>query len=113
MAGHRRHAAFRWLAEQEPEEPRWREIEAVLRQADQDGAYLLTLTENLQRQDLSPRDEAAALEVLVRQEGWSVRRVAEAIHRQPSSVSRRLRVFEDPHLTPAVLAHQLVVSTAE
>lgn len=113
VAGHRRHAAVRWLAEQEPDEPRWREIEAVLRQADADQAYLLTLTENLQRQDLAPKEEATALEVLVRQEGWSVRKVAEAIHRNPMYVSRRLRVFDDPHLAPAVLTNALPVSTAE
>jgi ParB family chromosome partitioning protein len=113
VAGHRRHAAYRWLAERAPDDDRWREIDAVLRRADQDQAYLLTLTENLRRHDLSPKEEVAALEVLVRQEGWSVRKVAEAIHREPSYVSRRLRVFDDPVLAPAVLAQSLPVSTAE
>jgi ParB family transcriptional regulator, chromosome partitioning protein len=113
VAGHRRHAALTRLAAQEPDDPRWREVEAVVRQADQDEAYLLTLAENLQRTDLSPREEAAALEVLVRQEGWSVRRVAEAIHRDPMHVSRRLRVFDDPVLAAPVLAGALPVSTAE
>jgi ParB/RepB/Spo0J family partition protein len=113
VAGHRRHAAYRWLAERAPDDARWREIDAVLRRTDPDRAYLLTLTENLQRRDLTPKEEAAALEVLVRQEGWSVRKVAEAIHREPSYVSRRLRVFDDPLLAPAVLAGSLPVSTAE
>src|SRR5438105_3726318 len=62
---------------------------------------------------ISPREEAAALEILVRQEGWSVRRVAEAIHRNPMYVSRRLRVFDDPVLAGPVLANALPVSTAE
>jgi ParB family transcriptional regulator, chromosome partitioning protein len=113
VAGHRRLAALVRLAEQEPGDSRWGEVEAVVRQASADEAYLLTLTENLQRADLSPKEEAAALEVLVRQEGWSVRRVAEAIHRDPMYVSRRLRVFDDPVLAGPVLAGRLPVSTAE
>jgi ParB family chromosome partitioning protein len=113
VAGHRRLAAIKRLAEQQPEDERWREVDAVLRWVDEDQSYLLTLTENLQREDLSPREEAAGLEVLVRREGWSVRRIAEAIHRQPMYVSRRLRVFDDPVLAGPVLANDLPVSTAE
>jgi ParB family chromosome partitioning protein len=113
IAGHRRHAALRALAAEHSDDSRWREVDAVVRDAEPDQAYLLTLAENLQRTDLSPREEAAALEVLVRQEGWSIRRVAEAIHRAPAHVSKRLRVFEDDALAPAVLANTLSVSTAE
>jgi ParB family chromosome partitioning protein len=113
VAGHRRVAAVKLLGEQHPDDARWREIEAVLRQADEDEAYLLTLAENLQRSDLAPREEAAALEVLVRQEGWSVRRVAAAIHRDPAYVSRRLRVFDDPVLAGPVLSNALAVTTAQ
>jgi hypothetical protein len=45
--------------------------------------YVLTLVENLQREDLEPKEEAAALEVLVRERGWSTRQVGEAIKRSP------------------------------
>jgi ParB/RepB/Spo0J family partition protein len=113
VAGHRRLAALQTLAAAEPGEARWREVEAVVRHADEGEAYLLTLTENLQRSDLSPREEVAALEVLVRQEGWSVRRVAAAIHRDPAYVSRRLRVFDDPVLAGPVLSNDLAVTTAQ
>jgi ParB family chromosome partitioning protein len=105
IAGHRRHAAARELG--------WTEIIAIVRdESDDDQAYLLTLTENLQREDLSPREEAAALEVLLRQLG-STRKVANAIHKSAMYVSRRLRVFEDPALAPLVLKQQLRVSSAE
>jgi ParB family chromosome partitioning protein len=91
----------------------WSEIAAVVREEDADGAYILTLVENLQREDLTPKEEAAALEVLIRERKWSTRQVGEAIKRSPIYVSRRLRVFDDPMLSPLVLANELTVSTAE
>ena len=105
IAGHRRFAAAKQLG--------WREISAVIRADDQDGAYILTLVENLQRDDLTPREEARALEVLVRERGWSTREVAQAVKRSPAYISKRLRVFEDPVLAPLVLRNELSVSSAE
>jgi ParB family chromosome partitioning protein len=113
IAGHRRFAALQLLAARDPGSGRWRAVDAVVRQENDDEAYLLMLTENLQREDLRPREEAAALEVLVRERGWSVRRVAQAIKMSPAYVSNRLRVFDDPILAPLVLAGQLGVSMAE
>jgi ParB family chromosome partitioning protein len=91
----------------------WTEIAAVVRDETDDQAYILTLVENLQREDLTPKEEAAALEVLVRERGWSTRQVGQAITRSHIYVSRRLRVFEDPVLAPLVLQEGLAVSTAE
>jgi ParB family chromosome partitioning protein len=105
IAGHRRLEAARVLG--------WTEIAAVVRDETDEQAYILTLVENLQREDLSPREEAAALEVLVRERGWSTRQIGQAISRGPMYVSRRLRVFEDDTLAPLVLADKLAVSTAE
>jgi ParB family transcriptional regulator, chromosome partitioning protein len=105
IAGHRRLEAWKTLGRST--------IAAVVRNETQDQAYILTLVENLQREDLSPKEEAAALEVLVRERGWTTRQVGEAIKRGPMYVSRRLRVFEDETLAPLVLTDQLTVSTAE
>jgi ParB family chromosome partitioning protein len=105
LAGHRRVEAARSLG--------WETIAAIVRPATDDEAYLLTVVDNLQRQDLSPREESAALEVLVREHGWTTRQVAAAISRSQAFVSKRLRVFDDPALGPAVLANQLSVSAAE
>jgi ParB/RepB/Spo0J family partition protein len=105
IAGHRRVAAARQLG--------WASIQAVVRSADEDNAYLLTLVENLQRSDLTPREEADALAVLIRQRGWTTRQVAAEIHRSQPFVSKRLRVFEDDMLAPAVLGDQLSLSSAE
>jgi ParB family chromosome partitioning protein len=105
IAGHRRLEAARVLG--------WTEIAAVVRDETDDQAYILTLVENLQREDLTPKEEAAALEVLVRERGWTTRQVGEAIKRNHTYVSRRLRVFDDPVLAPLVLDRKLPVSTAE
>jgi ParB family chromosome partitioning protein len=105
IAGHRRLLAIRQLG--------WRSVPAVVRAADVDQAFVLTVVENLQRTDLRPTEEAAALEVLVRERGWTTRQVAAAIKRSQAYVSKRLRVFDDPLLAPAVLANKLSVSAAE
>ena len=105
IAGHRRLEAARLLE--------WTTMPALVRFESDDDAYLLTLVENLQRADLSAREQAAALEVLVRERGWSTHEVAAAIKRSQAYVSKRLRVFEDPILAPAVIAGKLTLSAAE
>jgi ParB/RepB/Spo0J family partition protein len=105
VAGHRRLAAVTQLG--------WTHVAATVREVAPDEAYLLTLIENLQRSDLSPREEARALEVLVRENKWSTRQVAAAVYRSPAYISKRLRVFDDPVLAPMVLQRQLSTSAAE
>jgi ParB/RepB/Spo0J family partition protein len=105
VAGHRRLAAVQLLG--------WETVSAHIRETADDEASVLTLVENLQRNDLSPREEAHALEVLLRERGWSTRQVAAAVYRSAAYVSKRLRVFEDPVLAPLVLERRLATSSAE
>src|SRR5262245_30580973 len=58
VAGHRRHAALQHLG--------WETASVIVRDIDDEQAYVLALVENLQREDLSPHDEADALAHLVR-----------------------------------------------
>ena len=105
VAGHRRFAAAEALG--------WTEIPVSISTVDQDDAAVLMLVENLQRDDLTPREEADGLELLLRQRRWTTIQVAEAIKRSPAYVSKRLRVFEDELLGPLVLDNRLAVSSAE
>jgi ParB family chromosome partitioning protein len=105
IAGHRRLEAARSLG--------WTDIAAVVRVESDSQAYLLTLTENLQRQNLRPREEAAALERLASENGWTTRQIGHAIKRSHMHVSRRMRVFDDAVLAPLVQKEKLRVSTAE
>jgi ParB/RepB/Spo0J family partition protein len=92
---------------------KWSTIPAFVRNVDADQAYLVDLVENLQREDLSPEEEADALGELIRARGWTLEQVAAGIKRSLGYVSKRVRVFEDPALREAVTQRGLAVSTAE
>jgi ParB/RepB/Spo0J family partition protein len=91
----------------------WQAIPAFVRNVSADDAYVLDLVENLQREDLSPEEEADALGELLRGRGWTLEQVASAIKRSVGYVSKRVRVFEDPTLRDAIARRGLPVSTAE
>jgi ParB family chromosome partitioning protein len=111
VAGHRRLAALKLLAKADP--GRWARVPATVRSEGADDAYVLTLVENLQRDDLSPREESEALARLVRERKWSTRQVAAAIKRSQGFVSKRLRVYEDRSLRPLILRDQIPTTVAE
>jgi ParB/RepB/Spo0J family partition protein len=92
---------------------RWKDITAFVRTVSADHAYLLDLIENLQREDLSPEEEADAFGELIRTRRWTVQQVADAVKRSIGYVSKRVRVFEDPGLREAIASQGLPVSTAE
>jgi ParB family chromosome partitioning protein len=52
VAGHRRFEAAKLLG--------WTEIPVMVRDESANAEYILTLVENLQREDLTPKEEAAA-----------------------------------------------------
>ena len=112
IAGHRRLAALQRLAEESGSDA-WSLVPVVIREEDPDQAYVLTLVENLQRDDLTAAEESDALGRLVRERRWTTRQIAVAIQRSQTHVSRRLRVYEDKALRPLVLNQQLLVSVAE
>ncbi|GIW08182.1 MAG: hypothetical protein KatS3mg060_2987 [Dehalococcoidia bacterium] len=90
-----------------------REIPAIVREFDEEQAFVAALIENLQRENIPPEEEAAAFDALMRQRGFGVRELARLIHKDPSYVSRRVRVYEDPELGEAVRSGKMAVSTAE
>ncbi len=104
-SGTRRVAAARSLG--------WTTIPAFVRSISEDDAYVVDLIENLQRQDLSPEEEADAMTGLLRTRGWTLQQLAHAVKRSVAYISKRVRVFDDPLLRRAVSERGLPISTAE
>jgi ParB family chromosome partitioning protein len=67
-------------------------IPAVIRQAAEQDQLQLALIENLQREELHPLDEAAALARLMESHGYSHEMLADSLGRARSSVSETLAI---------------------
>ena len=85
-------------------ERRWRasraaqltEIPAIVEEIDDETALEIALIENLQREDLSPLDEAMMYERMTRERGYSVRKLAQKIGKDKGYVENRLRLADAP-----------------
>lgn len=83
-------------------ERRWRaaqmaslhEIPAIVREVPDQAALSIALIENIQREDLNPLEEAAALARLVNEFGLTHQQVAEAVGRSRAAVSNLLRLLD-------------------
>ncbi len=102
-------------------ERRWRaaqmagltEISAVVRDVSDDAAIATALIENIQRENLNPLEEAAALERLIREFDLTHQEGAEAIGRSRASVSNLLRLLElSDKVNPLLESRQLEMGHA-
>jgi ParB family chromosome partitioning protein len=83
-------------------ERRWRacqqaglsEIPVVVRDVDEQSAIAIALIENIQRADLNPLEEAAALQRLLTEFGLTHQQVAEAVGKSRTTVTNLLRLQE-------------------
>jgi ParB family chromosome partitioning protein len=88
-------------------ERRWRaaqlaglhQVPAVVREVDDQAAMAMALIENIQRQQLNPIEEAAALNRLIDEFGLTHEQTAEAVGRSRAAVSNMLRLL---NLEPGV-----------
>jgi ParB family chromosome partitioning protein len=74
----------------------WERIPAVRREVDDRTVLTLALIENLQRDDLSPVDEARGYERLIAEFSLMQQEVAEAVGRDRSTVANALRLLKLP-----------------
>jgi len=88
IAGERRLRACQQLG--------WARIPAVQREADDRTLLTLALIENLQRDDLSPVDEARGYERLIAEFKLAQQDVADAVGRDRSTVANALRLLKLP-----------------
>lgn len=89
-------------------ERRWRaaqlaglqSIPALIRQADDTGSLIQALVENLQREDLTPLEEASAYKALLDQHGLTQQEVAHRVGKGRATVANSIRLLRLP---PAIL----------
>ena len=71
-------------------------IPALIEEIDDDTALEISIIENLQREDLTPLDEAAMYDRMVHEHGYSIRKLAEKLGKDKGYLENRLRLAGAP-----------------
>ncbi len=71
-------------------------IPALIEEIDDDTALEIAIIENLQREDLTPLDEAAMFDRMVREHGYSIRKLADKLGKDKGYLENRLRLADAP-----------------
>lgn len=101
-------------------ERRWRaaeladahEVPVVVRDSPADQLAFEMLIENVQREDLTDQEEAAAFKVLIDQ-GYTTEQIATRLGVSKARVSKQTRVFEQPALAEPVMRGEMTKSQAQ
>ncbi len=73
-----------------------REIPAIVEQFDDEAALEIAIIENLQREDISPLEEAEMFERMTTQHGYSLRKLAQKLGKDKGYIENRLRLADAP-----------------
>jgi ParB/RepB/Spo0J family partition protein len=71
-------------------------IPALVEEIDDDTALEISIIENLQREDLSPLDEASMYDRMIHEHGYSVRKLAQKLGKDKGYLENRLRLADAP-----------------
>jgi ParB/RepB/Spo0J family partition protein len=71
-------------------------IPALVEDIDDDTALEISIIENLQREDLSPLEEATMYDRMVRDHGYSIRKLADKLGKDKGYLENRLRLADAP-----------------
>jgi ParB/RepB/Spo0J family partition protein len=71
-------------------------IPALIEDIDDDTALEIAIIENLQREDLTPLDEAAMFDRMIQQHGYSIRKLADKLGKDKGYLENRLRLADAP-----------------
>ena len=85
-------------------ERRWRasklagltEIPVIIEQIDDEAALEIAIIENLQREDISPLEEAEMFERMTHEHGYSLRKLATKLGKDKGYLENRLRLVDAP-----------------
>ncbi len=73
-----------------------REIPAIVESFDDEAALEIAIIENLQREDISPLEEAEMFERMTTQHGYSLRKLAQKLGKDKGYIENRLRLADAP-----------------
>lgn len=73
-----------------------RDIPALVEEIDDETALEIAIIENLQREDLSPLDEALMYERMTTEHGYSLRKLAQKLGKDKGYIENRLRLADAP-----------------
>jgi ParB/RepB/Spo0J family partition protein len=106
VAGHRRFLAIRSLG--------WDKVPARIVKLDPQAVAVARASENLQREDLSPIEEARIYERMINDLGMSYDKVAKKCGRSPGTVKRRMNALEMPvTFQEALHSRKITLTVAE
>jgi ParB family chromosome partitioning protein len=71
-------------------------IPALVEDLDDDVALEIAIIENLQREDLSPLEEASMYDRMIKDHGYSVRKLAQKLGKDKGYLENRLRLADAP-----------------
>jgi ParB/RepB/Spo0J family partition protein len=71
-------------------------IQALVEELDDDTSLEIAIIENLQREDLSPLEEATMYDRMVREHGYSIRKLADKLGKDKGYLENRLRLADAP-----------------
>jgi ParB family chromosome partitioning protein len=79
-------------------------IPALVEDIDDDTALEISIIENLQREDISPLDEASMYDRMIRDHGYSIRKLADKLGKDKGYVENRLRLADAPDEVRALVS---------
>ncbi len=71
-------------------------IPALIEEIDDETALEIAIIENLQREDLSPLEEASMYQRMTQEHGYSVRKLAQKLSKNKGYIENRLRLVDAP-----------------
>ncbi len=71
-------------------------VPALIEEIDDETALEIAVIENLQREDLSPLDEAMIYDKMIREHGYSIRKLAQKLGKDKGYLENRLRLADAP-----------------
>jgi len=102
VVGHRRYLAAKRL--------NWDKIKAEVKKLDRKEIAIMRATENLQREDLSPIEEAAIYRDLLDDKGFTINMIADKIGKSRTHVEGRMRLLKlDMEIQKAIHARKILI----